>query len=76
MATVVSTAAIGYGDDYELSTRGTASASTGTTSAMAWSAESAGTSELTSVGVLATLAECVETVGEREHEVTGKRVVA
>ena len=69
MATVGSTAAIGYGDDYELSTRGT-------TSAMAGSAESAGTSELTSVGVLATLAECVETVGEREHEVTGKRVVA
>ena len=69
MATVGSTAAIGYGDDYELSTRGTTSASTG-------SAESAGTSELTSVGVLATLAECVETVGEREHEVTGERVVA
>ena len=69
MATVGSTAAIGYGDDYELSTRGTTSASTG-------SPESAGTSELTSVGVLATLAECVETVGEREHEVTGERVVA
>ena len=76
MATVGSTAAIGYGDDYELSTRGTTSASTGTTSAMAGSAESAGTSELSSVGVFATLAECVATVGEREHEVTGERVVA